>query len=94
MGLKGERFVRFLKWKLRQRKGKIDGYDIADFAVELAPIEYKTLASWVSPGTTSIGRTDLDNILPVFRLFKQEFLDFMESDDDPDLPGEGGSDAQ
>lgn len=74
MGTRGKRFVAFLKLKLRQRKGEIDGYKDADLARELK-VEYGTLKRWLKAG--SVDRLDLDNYWSVADLFDPEFTAYM-----------------
>lgn len=77
MGSRGELFVQFLKAKLRERKGSIDGYNDADFARELG-IEYETVKRWLR--SKSVKRMDLDNLLAVEDLFKDEFARFIRQE--------------
>lgn len=74
MGVRGARFVAFLKLKLRQRKGSIDGYNDADFARELK-VEYPTFKRWLRKG--SADRLDLDHYYAVEDLFGDEFKNYM-----------------
>jgi hypothetical protein len=93
MGITGERFVQFLRLKLRERKGRYDNYRDKDFARELG-VEYDTLLRWLR--STSIERIDMDNLFAVKRLFGDEFLDYLEfgeytggavADSEQDEPG-------
>jgi hypothetical protein len=75
MGSRGERFVQFLKQKRRERRGADDDFDDVQFAKELK-VEYETLKRWLK--VKSVGRIDLDNFLAVYRVYGQEFMDFLE----------------
>lgn len=74
MGKRGARFVGFLKLKLRERKGSIDGYNDADYARDLK-IEYHTVKRWLS--AKNVERIDIENYMAVEDVFGQEFRDYM-----------------
>lgn len=76
MGIRGERFVRFLRAKLRERKGKIDGYNDTDFAKELH-VEYETLKGWIRKGRKSVDRLDLENYFAVEDALGAEFTNYI-----------------
>jgi len=75
MSVHGERFVEFLKAKLRERKGRIDGYKDTHFAVELG-VEYTTLKRWLA--LKSVERIDIENYFSIEAVFKDEFTNFMK----------------
>lgn len=86
MGIRGERFVRYLRWELRQRKGKIDGYSDFDFSKDLK-VEYETFKGWIRKGRVSVDRLDLDNYLAVEDALGQDFSRYMRHGGQ--LAGEG-----
>lgn len=75
MGLRGERFVEFLKRKLREKKGQIDGYKDTNFAAELS-IEYTTLKRWLT--SRSVDRIDIDNYFLIEEKYGKEFTDYLK----------------
>ncbi len=78
MGIRGKRFVKFVRAKLRQRKGEIDGFKDIDFSRELG-VEYDTLKRWLK--ATEVDRLDLDNLFVFVKKYPDEFIRFMEQDD-------------
>lgn len=75
MGVRGERLAEFLRSKLRERKGSIDGYKDSHFAAELG-VEYTTLKNWLS--AKSIERIDIDNFFALEDKFGRELIDYLK----------------
>lgn len=75
MGVRGERFVEYLKLKLRERKSVIDGYKDTDFAAEIG-VEYQTLKRWLR--SRSVDRIDIDNYYILEARFGAEFTNYLK----------------
>lgn len=75
MGVRGERFVQFLREQLLERKGKTFGYKDNDFADELG-IPATTLSRWLN--SSSIDRLDLDTILDLDDKFNGELIRYLK----------------
>lgn len=81
MSERGKRFIKFLKMKLRERKGAVDGYDDADFAAEVG-IEYKTMKRWLA--AKDLKRIDIDNYWVVEEKYQGELKNFMRGENQED----------
>ncbi|MCC6192108.1 MAG: hypothetical protein IT318_24015 [Anaerolineales bacterium] len=77
MGDKGRLFADFVRMKLRERKGRIDGYSDTDYAAELK-VDYNTVKRWLKQ--KRISRIDLENYLAVEDVFGQELRDYLRQE--------------